>query len=109
MSIIEEDKLDLIGDNDNDKSVNLGISDHLDWKDVEDHLDILQKKINSYLNFIESGQLHTLRPNSVNKKINIEVIAKYPIPETVIKKYYTKITKQLEDAGYGFKYQELAE
>jgi uncharacterized protein DUF6572 len=35
----------------------LTISDHLDWADTIEHQQILQRKINAYLAFIESGDL----------------------------------------------------
>jgi hypothetical protein len=35
----------------------LTISDHLDWSDSLAHERVLQEKLNSYLAFIESGQI----------------------------------------------------
>lgn len=41
-----------------ENTVLLTISDHLDWTDVNSHLYLLQEKVNTYLGYIESGQLY---------------------------------------------------
>lgn len=53
MSIEQSDKIDFISTTKSGK-VQLTISDHLEWNDEEMHLLILQKKINAYLDFIQS-------------------------------------------------------
>jgi len=107
MSIIEENKIDLIGDNLNSNSLCLGISDHLGWEDIESHVQILQKKINAYLEYIEGGQLIQDRPDAINRPIVIEVIGKHEVPNPVIEKYFNKIKKILKQAGYEFTYYKL--
>lgn len=53
MSIEETEVIDFIGIDKEQGEVSLTISDHLEWDD--NHLFILQKKLNSYISFIESG------------------------------------------------------
>jgi hypothetical protein len=62
--------------------VNLGISDHLDWDvSFDEHLYMLQAKINAYLGFIESGEIYQSFPpaTQTTKKV-IEVFFKNEPP-----------------------------
>ncbi|WP_342315746.1 DUF6572 domain-containing protein [Lysobacter sp. FW306-1B-D06B] len=71
MSILESDKVDMIGSPLTDAGiVVLGIADHLPWESGEDeqHLLLLQEKINRYLAFIESGEMVVAFPAAVGKK-----------------------------------------
>jgi hypothetical protein len=65
MSVEDKNKINAISTNKEDV-VALTISDHLEWD--SGHLLILQEKINSYLHFIESGQMHGSYPDTVDKK-----------------------------------------
>jgi len=76
MSIEQSDKIDFISTTKSGK-VQLTISDHLEWNDEEMHLLILQKKINAYLNFIQSKQIFKDYPNAKNRKLKISVSMKY--------------------------------
>jgi hypothetical protein len=76
MSIEEADVVDFIsvglcGD------VELAISDHLDWEDGDRHIELLQKKIYRYLDFIESGELYQSNPAAAGKHVAIRVRAKF--------------------------------
>lgn len=76
MSIEQSDKIDFISTTKSGK-VQLTISDHLEWNDEEMHLLILQKKINAYLDFIQSEQIFEDYPNAKNRKLKISVSMKY--------------------------------
>ena len=80
MSIEQNKIVDFIGlDNDSGR-VHLSVSDHLPWNEAtKDHLFKLQEKINSYLAFIESGELLKEFPKYEGKPIVIEVVGKYPL------------------------------
>ncbi|MBM9546984.1 hypothetical protein JWG40_08145 [Leptospira sp. 201903074] len=107
MSIVESNKVDLIGDDIENNLVCLGISDHLDWNDVGSHLRILEAKINAYLEFIENGQLIEERPDALGKAIKIELLIQHDVPDFVAKKYYTAIEKTLLQAGHSFSYYKI--
>ncbi len=81
MSIIDKDKIDSIGIDKENGNVILGISDHLDWSNEYEHLIMLQDKINSYLNFIESGEIYESYPKAKDRNIEIMIYAKYDITE----------------------------
>jgi len=53
----------------------LTISDHLDWNDAnQNNLLLLQEKINTYLAFVESGELTQTYPDRLNWDFNLEKI-----------------------------------
>ena len=76
MSIEQSDKIDFISITKSEK-VQLTISDHLEWNNEEMHLLILQKKINAYLDFIQSEQIFEDYPNAKNRELKISVSMKY--------------------------------
>jgi hypothetical protein len=53
----------------------LTISDHLVWGD--EHLYMLQEKINKYIDFIESGDIYEKYEQAVGKKFVIELIYRF--------------------------------
>jgi hypothetical protein len=81
MAIDNIDKIDLIGTDKKSDKVILTISDHLDWENEEYHLRILQDKINTYLCFIESGEIYESYPSAKNKIIEIDIVGKYMLSE----------------------------
>ena len=60
--------------------VNLSIFDAWDWTDEGIHLLAIQKKINLYFDFIQSGQLLEAYPASAGKRILINLWAAEQIP-----------------------------
>ena len=77
MSILEKRKIDIIGTDKISGNIILTISDQLDWDDDLLHLSALQEKLNTYMEFIESGQINEDYPNSSGKKMIIEIVSEY--------------------------------
>lgn len=75
MSIEKTEVIDFIGIDKEQGEVLLTISDHLEWDD--NHLFILQEKLNSYISFVESGELFEVYPDSKNRNISIVIMCKY--------------------------------
>ncbi len=104
MSIEQTKVIDFIGTDNKTGNINLGVSDHLDWKDPKnEHLLILQEKINTYLAFIESGQLYEEYPSAKGKRVIIRVIGKYPLSEEA-KKFYKKSSEIVAKAGFELRF-----
>jgi len=80
------------------------ISDHLEWKDDNEHILILQDKINAYLSAIESADLFKQYPKAKGRHAIISVVAKYP-PNKDGEIFIQRIKDALEDEGYGFSFQ----
>mgnify|MGYP000912261744 CR=1 FL=1 len=80
MSICEFNVVDGAGvQND---SLILMITDHLDWIsiDEETHMNMLVKKVNAYLDFIEGKQYRNTYPNIAFEKFIIDIRCKYEMP-----------------------------
>ena len=67
MTISDTGVVDMIGYHEASQVCTLGITDHLDWTKSDEHLSILQDKLNAYINYIALGnaaeycQPHTVR------------------------------------------------
>ena len=55
----------------------LVITDHLEWENLNEHLTILEKKLSTYINVLESGRIFEGRENFRGKKFVLEVNFKY--------------------------------
>ncbi|HEY4199315.1 MAG TPA: DUF6572 domain-containing protein [Devosiaceae bacterium] len=78
----------------------LTISDHLPWTENEGvHLKLLQDKINSYLRFIESGELVEKIPEASGRAVIINVIAKFDLSNQA-KIFYESARNAANHAGY---------
>jgi len=102
-TITDTNKIDLIGIDKECNYINLEIIDPIDWEDEEEHLSLLQMKINTYLSFIESGQIYESKPEGKGKKIVIIVAFSYALTVNAIKFLFT-VANILHDAGYKFEY-----
>lgn len=80
MTIEQSQVVDSIGIDKETGKVTLTISDHLDWSDPDKHILIMQDKINTYLSFIESGELIESYPDSRGRIPVIDVVGRVPMP-----------------------------
>jgi len=104
MSINQTDTIDIIGTTPEGKVI-LTISDHHPWDETW-HLQLLQDKINAYLQFIESGQIFEDYPNAVGRELVIEIAMKHePTSEAI--SFLEKVKEVIEGAGFGFKWKVL--
>ncbi len=107
MSIEQTDVVDFINFNEAENEVVLTISDHLEWgNNVNEHLFLLQEKINSYLRFIESGELLESYPNANGRSSVINIVGKYPLNEKA-KAFVDQIKSILSDVGMALRFEQL--
>lgn len=104
--LIDTDVIDFISTNKNTQDVTLTISDELNWEDEEEHLTLLQEKLNSYLEFIETGQLFEEYPQAKGRNISIQVTAKYQVPQIGVD-FYKKAVEYVQNEGYDLRYKVL--
>ena len=71
MAVSDKDKIDSIGTDSGFGNVILTINDDLSWSNEYEHLNILQDKINSYLEFVDNGELYKNYPNAEGKRVEI--------------------------------------
>ena len=104
MSINQTNIIDAIGMSHEGKVI-LTISDHHTWNETW-HLQLLQDKINFYLQFIESGQILEDYPNAAEKELIIEILVKYqPASEAI--SFLHEAEEIIKDAGFGFSWKVL--
>lgn len=88
--------------------VELTISDHLIWDLRNQHLIILQDKINSYLEFIESGEVYDKFPKAVGREFIIRIALKY-FPDKSGEEFLIRVGALLYESGYDFGYYLVKE
>ena len=103
MTIEQVEVVDFIGVDENENIV-LTISDHLEWDIKNEHLYLLQEKINTYLRFIESDEVYTSYENSEGKKFIIHIAFKFSPNETAID-FLSKVETVIKEAGLGLSWQ----
>lgn len=99
MTIEQIKVVDVISIDPSTDEVVMTISDHLDWTDPDEHLLLLQEKLNSYLAFIESGELLRSYPKAKGKAVLIDVVFKFPLVQGAIE-FIEKATLIFGDAGF---------
>jgi len=82
VSVDQTNVVDFIGIDNATGDVVLTIADHLMWPESDnEHLLLLQEKLNTYLSFVESGELLETYPNAKGKAVLIDVVCKYPVSQ----------------------------
>jgi hypothetical protein len=105
MTVEQHDVIDFAGI-DIDGNAKLTISDHLPWTDPDAHLFHLQKKINGYLRFVESGEIYQSFPEMAGRRVLITVVLKFTIPPDA-QWFFTKCETAITAAGFRFELKIL--
>ena len=103
MSIDDQKIVDIISTNPETEEVVLTISDHLQWHDNH-HLLLLQEKINSYLAFLESGEIFESHPDAIGKRIRIDVVCKY-FPSIDGETFFARSSSIISNAGFALSWR----
>ena len=102
MAVDDEGVVDWIASSPKTNEVILVITDHLQWNTDNDfhilHMELLLEKVNSYLGFMESGEIYEAYPEAIGKKLVIRVVAKYEMSEDG-KTFFEKLKDAVEKAG----------
>ncbi len=99
MSLEQINEIDTIGIDNATGVVVLSIIDGLDWQDEQNHLEVLQEKINNYLSFIESGDIYNAYPDAKERAIEIKIFAKYDFTEKAFQ-FLINAEKIIANAGF---------
>jgi len=89
-----------------DGVVTLSVADHLDWSDQDTHLARLQDKLNTYAEFINSGELVEKFPESADRRPLIKVHFVHS-PTAAAKDFLAKAASAVEAEGISFSYDTL--
>ena len=103
MSVEESQLIDIVSTAKDGSSVTLTATDHLEWGDKE-HLMMIQEKLNSYLAFVESGEIYGSYPNAKGKEIKIDIICKFHPDEEGVK-FLGLCQEAIDNAGFPFSYK----
>ncbi|POG23957.1 hypothetical protein C2855_07590 [Aeromonas bestiarum] len=106
MSLEQANIIDAIGVDNITGYVVLTISDPFEWTHSGDHLLMLQEKINTYLSFVESGEILNAYPDSHAKPVLIDVVHKF-YPNLMGQEFYNQLTPIIEKAGMKLQYRKL--
>ena len=102
MTILDVNSIDIIQVDQANQTTRLIVSDHLEWvggKPDDEHLWHLQEKINSYLKYIESGQLDADYPDQAGNKVDMQVYGKFDRPPAAVA-FYHQMKEILAQASY---------
>lgn len=103
MSIEQTNVVDFVSIDPKTERVVLTISDHLPWDERGTHLKLLQDKLNSYLAFIESGELQERYPKAVGRKATIRIHGKFPLDQQA-KQFVDMATPVIREAGFDLQF-----
>jgi hypothetical protein len=110
MSIDQSNIVDSIGIDPTKNQVQLIVTDHLGWTGDDrldnEHMYLLQEKINAYLRFIESGEIYKAYPQARGKSLVIRVVAKFGL-STKAQKFFDTMQNNLRSSGYKITFEKL--
>jgi hypothetical protein len=99
MSIDQADVVDIVSTNRITGHVVLTITDHMDWSNSNEHQILLQKKLNRYLAFVESGEIFENYPDAKDRQVVFKVVFQFP-PDELGRAFLARVKSVVESAGY---------
>lgn len=106
MSIDQPNVIDFLRIDETEGCCLLAIADPLEWNSWE-HLQALEKKINNYLAFIESGEIYEARPDAKGHAIEISIRCKF-LPEGEDDWRFLQLARNAIQ-GAGFRFSVIAD
>jgi asparagine synthetase A len=107
VSVEQTETVDVISVDQKTGEVILTVSDHLDWTENLKHQTLLQSKLNTYLRFVESGELLESYPSAKNRRIAFCVVFKFA-PDQEAREFLARVQQVVTSAGIGFSYNLFA-
>jgi hypothetical protein len=85
MTIEQKDVVDMIGTDPASQIAVLGLIDTRDWGDTVGHLRVLQDKLNHYIHFVSTGQLHNHCSSAISgQPVGVHVYFTHEPPEEAL-------------------------
>lgn len=99
MSVIDKNVIDGMAFDEKENTLIMEIYDHLSSEDMDEyeHLMMLQDKLNTYLDFFESGQYLDSYPGIIVKEVSLNIHFKYDITDNFTK-FLDFVTNKLADS-----------
>lgn len=105
MTIKQTGIVDWLGIEKGTGHVNLTIIDDMDWNSEHEHLLLLEQKLNSYLAFIESGEVFDRLAQELGRKtpsstpVKVSILAKFDVTPQA-RAFLAHASKTFEAAGF---------
>jgi hypothetical protein len=74
VSVNDPSRIDIIAVRPSSRAVRLVIADDLAWDDLPAHARLLQEKINTYISFVESGQLARVQSPTIPMAPEVTIV-----------------------------------
>jgi hypothetical protein len=103
MALADPDKIDFIGIAPDGYCV-LTIADDLDWSEPEQHITALKEKLNTYVDFIRSGEIENAYPAGRDNELKILVALRDQPPTTGVE-FFTTAKQTITALGIEFSWQ----
>lgn len=108
MSVVDQGTIDAIGVENATGRVVLTISDHLDWADAESHMLAVQDKLNTYLAFVESGEIVESYPDASGRSVVFDLVMRVS-PDAQGAAFLTRVQEVVQGAGIEMRCRVLGE
>jgi hypothetical protein len=108
LTVEQFDVVDIVSLDPESGHVVLTVSDHLDWCDSVKHQQILQRKLNRYLAFVEGGEIFGSYPEAVGRPVRFDIVFKYK-PDRDGRLFLRRAREVIESAGFALGSQIFAE
>lgn len=108
MSIEQLDVVDAVGVDVVSGNVVLTISDHLGWEAEDEHVALLREKLNSYLRFVESGELVESYPAAELRKVVVDIVGRVE-PSGAGRVFLENAKRTVAQAGLELRFRVLRE
>jgi len=105
MSIEQTNVIDAIGTNIATGAIHLTIVDHLAWN--AEHMLKLQEKLNSYLAFVEGGEIYSSYSDAAERVVVFDLVLKHR-PNSEATSFLESVRSLIEKAGFTFHYGPVA-
>ncbi len=100
-TLASTDQVDALGTDKVTGEAVLTLIDESPWDEESQHLALLQAKLNSYLRFIESGEITASYPDARGRKTRIDVVFQHA-PTEAGEGFCRKVAQVISDAQIGF-------
>jgi hypothetical protein len=103
MSVDQPEVIDIVSQ-DTDGTILLVVSDHLPWHEPEEHIAVLKKKLDTYFDFIKSGQLAARFPETQGNHVQVSVKLHYK-PHPTADNFFCEAQTSFEAIGAALKFE----
>jgi hypothetical protein len=104
MSVEQTEMVDIISTDASTGSVVLTVNDPLDWSNSTAHRALLQRKLNYYFAFVNSGELLQTYHSAEGKPVVFRVVFKVP-PDAGVRQFLADLKAMLEPVGLTLEYE----